>query len=107
MPRRLAAALRNRLEGTKENGLVLALCAGPRAPLEAAVGDRQHVERNRAQAPPANLSGEPKQRRVIAQLLSILCRPTLNQRLSRSQRARIVIEAGHQRCERDDTIRRA
>ena len=39
MPRRLAAALGDRLQGAKMDGLVLALRVEPTAPLEAAVRD--------------------------------------------------------------------
>ena len=84
MPRRLAASLRDRLEGTKEHGLVLAFGVEPRAPLEAASSDRQHVNRDRTQIPATDFGPKPKHRRVVAQLLPILGRPALDQRLGRT-----------------------
>ena len=53
MPRRLTAASRNRLQRTEVDRFVLALGVEPRAPLKAAVGDRQHVEGDRPHFAPA------------------------------------------------------
>jgi TolB-like protein/DNA-binding SARP family transcriptional activator/Flp pilus assembly protein TadD len=105
-PRRLVSALGDRLERTKADALVLSPGVKPRAPLEPAVRDPQHVDRDRPQIAAANLGGETEQRRVVAQLLSVLGGPSLDQGLGRRKRVRVVVEPDHQRGQGDDALGR-
>ena len=95
--RRLVSALGDRLEGAKVDGLVLSPGVAPRAPLEPAARDPQHVDHDRPEIAATNLGGETEQRRFVAQLLPVLSGPALDQGLGRAKRVRIVVEADHQR----------